>query len=48
MAVKRDYGNFSQAARRVLLPLLTDLHYSQSEADLYCRDRGPWWEAFQL
>ncbi len=48
MTVKRDYGSFAKATRRLLPPLVAPHGYADDGRGLFVRDRGQWLEAFAL
>ncbi len=48
MAVNRDYGNFSQAASRLLKPMIEHLGYHQIKGAAFGRQRDGWIEGFFL
>lgn len=48
MAVHRDYGNFSKAASRFLIPMVEHLGYQQIKGAAFGRERDDWIEGFFL
>jgi len=48
MSVRRDYGTFSNAAARLLKPMVAPLGYSQIKGAAFGRQRDGWIEGFFL
>jgi len=47
MAVRRDYGSFAKASKRLLAPQIESLDYHQGQGG-FVRDKGGWVEGFFL
>lgn len=48
MTVKRDYGSFARASRRLLAPLVSPLGYEDDGDGFFCRHKAGWVEGFAL
>jgi hypothetical protein len=48
MSVKRDYGSFARASRKLLAPLVSPLGYQDDGDGFFCRRRPGWIEGFAL
>lgn len=48
MSVKRDYGSFSKASRKILAPLVRQYGYEPHDGGGFARRRHQWLEGFRL